>query len=389
MISLQKKDCCGCAACANICSHKCITMREDAEGFLFPCVDSLNCVQCGLCDRVCPIQHVPQNNMVIKVFAGKNKNEIERFRSSSGGIFGLLARNYIENGGVVVGCKLDEGMQAIHAVVENLQDLDSLFSSKYVQSSTQGIFIKVKQLLEKGEKVLFSGTPCQVAALRNFLGGEKKNLATIDILCHGVPSPKILREYIQRLEKRYDSRMISLSFRCKQKSWKRLYINAVFKNGRRHHLYSGYDSYMQLFLSDCLQRESCFHCPYNTLYRPGDISLGDFWGIGKKYPDFDDNRGVSMILTNNEKGEKLWNSINERVEYFETDIDTAVYGNKVLVQHLPSDVARNEFYRDYVMFGLDRAIERNAPEKSKCYQIYYNFMRWGLDLLRKIKHESY
>lgn len=390
MISIQeKKDCSGCSACASICGHECIYMGTDEEGFLYPEVDASKCISCGLCERVCPIINVPKHNEISQVIAAKSNDELSRFKSSSGGVFRLLAEEVLSAGGVVVGCRFNEHMEAVHAVAHSMAELEGLMSSKYVQSATRGIFEEVRGILRQGTVVLFSGVPCQVAALKNFLMKNYDNLMTVDILCHGVPSPKFFKDYLGSLERRYNGEIESLSFRWKEKSWKRLYINAAFNNKKRHFLYSGYDSYMQLFLSDRLQRPSCFHCPYNTLNRPGDISLGDFWGIGKKYYDFDDNRGVSMVLINNEKGQEIWDRVAKQTEFIETDIQTAVAGNQVLVRHLPSSQKRDEFYGEYIKNGFSSAIEKFAPEVSKPSQLYQNFMRWGLDIVRKIKRESY
>lgn len=390
MIHLSaKRDCCGCGACVNICTHGSIAMQEDTEGFLYPQFDMSKCVECGLCERTCPMINIPNDNDVQYVYAAKNHNETIRSHSSSGGVFSALASYVFEHGGVVVGCKFNDKMEAFHSIAYKKDELQALQSSKYVQSNTKDIFKKVKNILLNGRLVLFSGTPCQVAALRNYLVKKYHNLICLDILCHGVPSPRIFNDYNTWLEKRYKGRVQAIDFRNKEKDWKRLYIKCTFNNGKHHFLYAGYDTYMQLFLSDRLQRPSCFYCPYNTIKRSGDITLGDFWGIGKKRPEKDDNKGISMVLINNHKGLLLWNAVKEKMDFFASDIETAIAGNKVLVQNLPSDKKRNEFYNDYVQFGFDSAIAKHAPEASKLYQWYYNLMRWGLDLVRKIKHESY
>lgn len=385
----DRKDCSGCAACASICSHGCISMESDAEGFAYAKVDAAKCVGCGLCDRVCPMISIPGGNSVAQVVAAKNRDLQQRLRSSSGGVFRLLAERVIEEGGVVVGCRLNDKMEAEHKVACEVSELDALMSSKYVQSDTSGIYETVRRMLREGRLVLFSGVPCQVAALRNFLMKPYDNLITVDVLCHGVPSPKVFAEYIERLEQRYGEKALSASFRCKDKSWKRLYINVLFDNGKRHFMYAGYDSYMQLFLSDRLQRPSCFECPYNTLDRPGDISLGDFWGIGKKDYDFDDNKGVSMVLVNNERGGKLWSKVASKTIGFTSDIETAVAGNKVLVKHLPSCIKRDEFYKCYVENGFDAAVRKFSPEPPKGYRLYRDFLRRGLDIVRRIRKQGY
>ncbi|MDE6282973.1 MAG: Coenzyme F420 hydrogenase/dehydrogenase, beta subunit C-terminal domain [Muribaculaceae bacterium] len=390
MIDIKdKKDCSGCAACASICGHGCIAMGTDSEGFPYPEVDPSACVNCGLCDRTCPMINIPEGNNISKVYAAKNRNYAERLRSSSGGVFRLLATRIINQGGIVVGCRFDDKMVAHHTIAHTKDEIEPLMSSKYVQSDTREIFAQVRDRLRKGDKVLFSGVPCQVAAIKNYLLKPYDNLITVDILCHGVPSPKIFKEYIDLLTERYHSDPSAVNFRSKEKSWKRLYLKVLFRNGLKHFLYAGYDSYMQLFLSDRLQRPSCFHCPYNTLHRPGDISLGDFWGIGKKFYSFDDNRGVSMVLINNAAGKALWESVADQAIVIESDIKTAIAGNRVLVAHLPDQSKRDRFYQTYTSEGLPSAISKYAPETSRRSQIYHNIMRRGLDLLRKITHKSY
>ena len=390
MIELKDKaDCSGCAACESVCTHGCIKMKADAEGFPYPVIDATKCVQCGLCEKGCPIINIPTQNNIKEVIAAKNMDEDARFSSSSGGVFRLLAEHVLNQNGLVVGCRFNNDMAAGHVIVNNIADLKPLLSSKYVQSDTRGIYTEVRKYLLEGKQVLFSGVPCQVAALKNYLMRPYSNLITIDILCHGVPSPRFFKEYLNNLENRYGGKAASVSFRYKEKSWKRLYINALFYNGKRHFLYAGYDSYMQLFLSDKLQRQSCFQCPYNSLHRPGDITLGDFWGIGKSHYDFDDNKGVSMVLINNEVGKSIWDKISKHTTHFASDLETAIAGNKVLVQHLPSRQGRDEFYADYVAEGFKKAVAKHAPEASFLNRKYHDFMRFGLDILRKIKREGY
>lgn len=390
MIHLKdKKDCCGCSACEGICAKHCITMKADAEGFLYPQVDTTDCTNCGLCEKVCPVLNVPADNSVQRVIGAKHKDESVRSSSSSGGVFTLLAERFLADGGVVVGCIMNEQMEAVHTIAENKEQLLAMRSSKYVQSNTVGIYKQVRQLLRDGRKVLFSGTPCQVAALRNFLLKPYDNLFCIDILCHGVPSPKLLKDHKDALEKRYKGKMTSISFRDKEKGWKRLFIRARFDNGKQHFLFSGYDSYLSCFLNNRSQRPSCFECPYNTTNRPGDITLGDFWGIGKVMYEVDDNKGITLAIVNNEKGKAIVEQILSQTSHFDSDIQTAIAGNKVLVQHLPTTAKRDAFYADYTSHGYQYAISKHAPETPWHTQMYYNFMRWGLDLVRKIQHKSY
>lgn len=385
----DKKDCCGCTSCASICTHNCITMVEDSEGYKFPRVDADKCVECGLCEKACPMLHPEASYDVKKVIGAKHKDASIRKSSSSGGIFFSFAENFINEGGVVVGCAMSENLEAKHVVCTTIDDLIRLRSSKYVQSNTEGIYAQVRSILREGKKVLFSGTPCQVAGLRRFLIKDYDNLFCIDILCHGVPSPKLFREYKESKEKEYGAKANFVSFRCKKHQWKRLHIDMLFDNGKEYYKSATYDPYMQTFLSNKSQRNSCFYCPFNTTQRQGDISLGDFWGIGKQYPELDDDKGITMILVNSEKGQKMYDMANTDIAAFDSTLDLAIAGNAVLIEHLPDEDRRNEFYKTYLQEGMSAAFAKHTTYYPAWRQYYLNFMRWGLDLVRKIQHKSY
>lgn len=390
MIRIEhKKDCCGCTACASICAHHCITMHEDAEGFKYPQVDTTACVDCGLCEKVCPILHPESDNNILQVIAAKNKDEVVRKESSSGGVFSILAEAFIDDGGVVVGCAMNKELQAVHIICETKEELIRLRSSKYVQSDIEGIFPQVCQLLRDGRKVLFSGTPCQVAGLRNFLIKRYDNLFCVDLLCHGVPSPKLFREYKNTIEQRYNSKAIFVNHRCKEKSWKRLYIDFKFENGKEYFKSATFDPYMQLFLGNQSQRSSCFHCPFTSPHRQGDISLGDFWGMGRTLPKFDDDKGISMILINTDKGLELYRHIEDDMISFNTNFEQAVSGNQVLAENILGEDLRNEFYKDYTAKGLVCALANHTHYYPLWKQYLVSFARYVLDLIRKVFNKGY
>ena len=390
MIKIEhKKDCCGCTACVSVCAHHCITMHEDAEGFKYPQVDMAACVDCGLCEKVCPIQHSESDKNILQVIAAKNKDEVVRKNSSSGGVFSILAEAFIDDGGVVVGCAMNKELKAVHVICETKEELVRLRSSKYVQSDMEGIFPQVRQLLRDGRKVLFSGTPCQVAGLRSFLFKQYDNLFCVDLLCHGVPSPRLFRDYKEMMEKNYDSKAVSVNFRCKRKEWKRLYIELKFANGKEYFKSATFDPYMQLFLGNQSQRSSCFHCPFTTLNRQGDLSLGDFWGIGKELRHLDDNKGVSMVLANSLKGKSLFEKVQGLLDIYEGSIESAIEGNKVLVENIHGEVVRGEFYKSYVDNGFYDAIKKHTTHFPLWKQWYLSFMRFNLDILRKISGKTY
>lgn len=390
MISISdKSSCCGCTACASICPKGCIRMIEDDEGFKYPVVNPATCINCGLCEKVCPMMHPETENRVQKVYSAKNNDEAVRKTSSSGGVFSIIAQTIVRDGGVVVGCALDESLRARHMVANNENELVVFRSSKYVQSELDGVFIAVKERLREGKKVLFSGTPCQVAGLKRFLRKEYENLFCVDVLCHGVPSPKLYMDYIDREEKEFGSRAVSINFRNKQKGWKRLFIEVIFANSNRYFKFSGFDPYLSLFLNNKSQRSSCFHCPFTTVRRQGDISLGDFWGIGRRYPDYDDDKGISMILIDSEKGARLLDRIAPELCLEERDLDLAIAGNKVLVEPIKGEEARNHFYTDYVRNGYEFAMKQNTSVPSVWRQYFFTAMRSCLDLIRKFLHKGY
>ncbi len=364
-------------------------MVADEEGFKYPAIDQATCIDCGLCEKACPMMHPETDNQVLKVFSAKHRDETVRKTSSSGGVFSSLAKAVIRDGGVVVGCALDEHLQARHSVALSEKELTAFRSSKYVQSELGNVFLTVKEKLREGKKVLFSGTPCQVAGLIRFLVKEYENLLCVDVLCHGVPSPKVYNEYLDRMGKAFSSNAVSVNFRNKQKGWKRLFIDINFANGKRYFKFSGFDPYMSLFLNNKSQRSSCFHCPFTTIHRQGDISLGDFWGIGKEYPDYDDDKGISMILVNNEKGAKLIDWIAHDLLLQERTMDLAIAGNKVLKEPILGETNRDLFYTDYVKEGCDVAIIKHASIPPSWKQHYFTIMRFCLDLLRRVTHKGY
>lgn len=364
-------------------------MTADAEGFVFPRVDTDKCVDCGLCERVCPMLHPESERTVQRVYGAKHSEETVRKSSSSGGVFSLLAERFIDQGGEVVGCLLDEHMQAVHAVASRKEDLIAFRSSKYVQSNLEGIFVKIRASLKNGKRVMFTGTPCQVAGLRRFLMKPYENLFCVDVLCHGVPSPKLFRDYLRKMERLYGGEARHVNFRCKRKEWKRLYMNIIFDNGRDYFKYCEYDWYMKLFLADSSQRNSCFHCPFTTVHRQGDISLGDFWGIGREYPKLDDNKGISLVIVNSDAGLAMYREISDRLTSFESDLNLAIAGNKVLCRPIGGEERRDRFYSDYVLAGLDAALAENVRMDSYWKQQYYTVMRRVLDIVRKILRKGY
>ena len=385
----NKKDCSGCGACANICPKNCIRMERDEMGFAYPVVDADSCINCGRCEVVCPILNPAKENSPRAVLGAKNRDEAVRSTSSSGGTFFELAKATISRGGIVYGCALDEKLVARHIGVDTVDDLSALKGSKYVQSDVGTIYREVKKYLTEGREVLYSGTPCQIAGLKNYLGKEYDKLLLIDVLCHGVPSPGVFEDYLAYLGERFGSRPISVNFRNKEKSWKRLYFEVIFENGKRYFTFCGYDRYMSMFLNNISLRPSCYDCRFTTVNRQGDITLGDFWGIGRKYPERDDDKGISLIIVNTEKGERAYGEIVTNLDAFDSDIDTAKAGQLILYASVKKHTRYDEFFRLYEEKGIKEAVEATVYIPGKIKQKYYMLKRFALDIARKILKKGY
>lgn len=344
----NKKDCCGCSACANICPKNCIEMLSDNEGFLYPKVDMEKCVDCGLCERVCPIINKPliaENEQI--AFAVINKDENIRLNSSSGGVFTLLASEIIKKNGVVFGVALSEDSKSVsHISVQTLEELELLRGSKYVQSKIGNTYSQVKAFLEKGEKVLFSGTPCQISGLYAFLNKEYENLFTCDLICHGVPSPLVWGKYVDLQEKKAASKTRRTFFRHKKYGWKMYSIQFIFENCTEYIQIINDDLYMRGFLANLYLRPSCYDCKFKGTKRPSDITLADFWGVENVCPEMYDNKGTSLLILNSEKGKKLFSLISDSTVNKQVDLNTAISFNSAAIKSVSMPKKREDFFAD-------------------------------------------
>lgn len=307
------KNCCGCTACVSACPKSCISMSADMEGFLYPVVDSVKCIDCGLCEKVCPVLHPVTNETEPLVYAAINNDEAVRMQSSSGGIFTLIAEYVLARGGVVFGACFDCDWNVIHDYTETKEGLAIFRGSKYVQSNVGNSFTQVKTFLDSGREVLFSGTPCQVAGLKNYLRKPYSNLLTVDLVCHGVPSPEVWRKYLQeticrvygikknKLEVNPGDYISDISFRAKDKGWKKYNVKIIFRDGKVEMMPFFENPYMNVFLSDLSLRPSCYACPAKLHNVQSDITLADFWGVNRINPDIDDDKGCGLILIHNKE----------------------------------------------------------------------------------------
>lgn len=338
----DKSQCCGCEACIQVCPQNCITMETDSEGFNYPSVNSEKCIGCELCEKVCPIVNAKKcSENAIKTYAAYVKDDNTRLRSSSGGLFSIFAMEIINSGGIVYGAAFDEQWCVHHIKAETAEELDALRGSKYLQSRIEDTYKQVNYYLKSGRKVLFTGTACQIAGLKGYLRHDYENLFTVDVLCHGVPSPKVWKKYLSEKEDVHKAKITNALFRLKNTGWKNYNTKLEFNNGDCEEQIHINDIYMRLFLSNICLRPSCYACKFKALERPSDITIGDSWGIEKYMPDMDDDRGTSVVIIHSDKGMFLFSRCKENLVYkiAETDkiLSPAADSRKSVIMHPKRD----------------------------------------------------
>lgn len=378
-LAIDKSKCCACTACKNICPKQAIEMFSDKKGFLYPKIDEDRCIKCGLCEKVC-FYNTGYNVLgdhlnKIETYAIKHKDFNIRMNSRSGGIFTALSDYILDNKGVIYGVGYKENFVVCYKRAETKEERNKFRGSKYVQSELNDIFKQVKNDLEADKWVLFSGTPCHVAGLVKFLGKKKyEKLLLIDIVCHGVPSPKMFSDYINYIEKKYNDKVNDFDFRDKTFGWNQS-VESFKINQNKY----SQTIYSHLFGSCLGFRESCYNCQFTNLNRPSDITIGDCWGIAKNRPDIDDNKGVSLVIVNTEKGKFIQENILSNLEYYIIDI------NDYLQPRLREPNKRNEkvdvFWKDYLNNGFNYIAKKYGTitfwdrVKGKIKRIIFKIMK--------------
>lgn len=348
MIKLtRKQDCCGCTACASICPRHCITMQEDQEGFLYPVTNIDACTNCNACNKVCPVIKVEGHKHLsyvpaTKAYASAVKDDAILLDSSSGGLFTAIATTVINDGGVVYGAAWVNG-EIHHIAVETIDGLARIRGSKYVQSALDNSLVNVRDYLINGRKVLFSGTPCQIAGLRAFLRKDYDNLICIEVACHGTPSPKVLRKYMQVLRDEYGDD-VQLNFRSKPVGWQQYKVTAY--TGNKHYFYEGQKEnlFMKGFLRELYSRPICHECPFKADASGADITLADFWGVENVLPDFPSYNGASLVLTHSKKAERVFHGLQSAIVK-EVELEKAVRLNGALLHSEEPHPERAYFFK--------------------------------------------
>ncbi len=381
MIKIQNKQaCCGCQCCGDICPTSAITFEKDNEGFYYPQVDSKKCINCGLCEAACPILNLKNvrnhGQRAPKVYAGHHKNIAIRFESTSGGAFSALASVMYRKGGYVAGAVHNDDWSVSHILSKSKRDLSKLRSSKYVQSSANGLYREIAQKLVADERVLACGTPCQMAGLRSYLDARKikdDNLIIVDFICRANYSPKAYASFVAWLEASHKSRITSIKWKNKDHGWRCLGFKAEFENGDVYYGDGYTNPYRRGFHKDFFARPSCYHCQFKGFPRVADITLGDFWGIEKVAPELDNNLGTSCILLNTDKGSAFFDEVKSTLELKPCELENVLAGNREpLTQSVkPPDYDRDRFFEDLSIMPFDKLAEKYFRQKHQGSNIQF------------------
>lgn len=394
LITHNKSDCCGCGVCVSACPKQCISMTEDDYGFIYPEIDSLKCLNCDLCKSVCVYgDNHSYDKRNTTFFAGHSKNDIQMMSSSSGGVFPLICGKIVDNNGVVFSVTRDSDNIVKYIKIDKKEEIPLIQGSKYVQADTGIVFKRIKEELNLGKTVLFSGCPCHVAALKSYVSGNCENLYLVSVICHGVPSQKMFSDYIRFLEKKHHGQLTDINFRDKEKrGWSITLSYIIEKHGKKQKYYesSKISAYFIGFLNGLTVRESCHNCLFAGLNHESDIMLGDFWGYQEKYASLKSDLGFSIFSINTAKGEQLLSLIKTDLKY--GAVDTSDVLNS-LNTNLKGSTSINEKYddlmRDYANHGFEYIAEKylrpDHPVKEKLKNSLPTFV---LKLISKIKRRK-
>lgn len=361
-----KKECTGCTACANICPEHCIKMVEDNEGFVYPHIDSNKCINCGLCSLTCPVKNIRKPETVCKAFVVQNNNQEQRLMSSSGGFFSVLAGYVLSQGGIVFGAGYNSKMEVVHMPVRRREEMYRLRASKYVQSNLNTTFQMVNDELKSGKIVLFSGTPCQIAGLKNYLHKDYLNLYLIDVICYGVPSPKVFRKYIEFIEEKYNSKVKNMFFRDKSFGYASPNVKILFENGKTLEMKSDVKSFTKTFFRGISTRPSCFDCKFKCVNKAGDFSMGDCWNVKKLAPELDDDKGTTLVFVHTTKAMLLMKKIESDILQREISLNEAVVNSGVmLLKSAVQNPLRQKFFNEIDEISYIKLVDKYVPDTWK------------------------
>lgn len=387
--NIVKKQCTGCESCVAVCPKKCIKMKSDEIGFMYPVISLDDCINCGLCREVCSI-YFENENLVSsqKAYAAFAKDLYERQNSSSGGLFSILAKYIIDNNGVVFGAAFNKSYTKVcHVMVDNIDDLYRLRGSKYLQSNIGDIYSVVKENLNLKKKVLFSGTPCQIFGLKKYLRMKYDNLFLIEVACHGVPSQFVWKEYIGYLERKYKSKVKYVNFRCKNPSWQQYDVKIAFDNGKCYQKRGYDDLYMRGFIQNMYLRPSCYSCKHKINNSCADVTLADFWGIQQIISEYNDDKGVSLVVTHTKQGDYLLEKIKNEINIKEVELKMAIEKNPSISTSAAANSNSKEFLSKTKEISIYKLLKKYCDRTfvKKLFKNIKKLIRKFMFKTRKIK----
>lgn len=362
---LNKKDCCGCTTCYNSCPAKAIQMKADEEGFMYPIISKKLCITCGKCEHVCPvINSLKIEGIPLAGYVVRNKDHKILYSSASGGFFSAIAEYVLNRGGIVYGAAFDKNFKVCHMAAESTLEVQKFRSSKYVQSDLGDIFTAVEKNLKNSRLICFSGTPCQIEGLKRFLNKEYDNLITVDLVCHGVPSPDLWEQYLEWQTRKKGSKVVFCNFRNKTYGYHNGTLEIVFENGRHYYGSSRNDMMIKSFFSEIASRPSCYNCAFKKIKHSSDFTVFDCWhaaditlGVKK-----DDDKGYTNLLVNSNRGRWIFEYLKKDFEIYEADIEKMIKYDGVMVQNssIPHK-DRDVFYLSLNQNGIEKTVQTYIP----------------------------
>lgn len=363
----EKKSCCGCGGCMNVCPKQCITMQADNEGFLYPYINMKSCINCKLCEKVCPVLNSESDNPFKQyAYIVQIKDEKVRKESTSGGAFTAIAQYVLEQGGVVFGAAYDEKFRVIHASATMPQELLKFRNSKYVQSDTGTTFKEVWMYLETGRMVCYSGTPCQIEGLKRYLCKDYENLITVDVVCHAVPSPLIWNKYLQMQQKRFGDNITNIMFRDKHYGYQYSTMTIKGQNGRKLYTYGiDTDPMLRAFFCNICDRPSCYDCRFKKRYRVSDFTIWDCYTVYDFDKRLDDDKGTTRVLIHSEKGKKVFEQIKNKISFVQISPNKLTAGVKEMFESVAENTNREQFFTEAEKLTGVELFEKYFPETQK------------------------
>lgn len=364
----EENQCTGCSACAAICPKQCIHMEPDVEGFLRPVVEKDNCVNCGVCQKVCPILSPlhPSSPDETSAYAAYNLDSDIRWQSTSGGVFTALCTWILDRGGVVFGAVYNEDFTVRHCMIDRKAELWRLRGAKYAQSDLADCFSQVKTCLTHGQHVLFSGTPCQVVGLQKYLGKSWDTLLLVDVVCHGVPSPAVWKQYIQyrSLQDAHGAIPNTINLRSKETGWPGYSIRFDYEGGAFYSAKNNVDPYLRAFVGDLCLRPSCYECRFKGISRISDFTLADYWGIEGQFPELHDGKGTSLVFIHSSKANTIWEDISSIMRWQKVDPNEAIRQNPSAIRASQLPENRHVFMSRYQDDDFKELTDELLPQRK-------------------------